>query len=413
MKRVWVVAQREFLETVKTRTFVVSSVLMPLLIIGFMFGTERITHMYEREAIAPRKIVVVDRSQVLAGDLRAAFAAFNSGNPNRPFELTLEDGPGDSSALQERVARGEIFAYLVVPPELPQGDAPVELGRKDGQLETTERIRALVSQAVTEARFRATGMDRATVQQLQRGITLKVLDAQTGRDTTGDEMARFFTPFAFMFLLFMGILNISQGLLTSLIEEKSNRVIEVLLSAVSPLELMSGKILGMVGVGTLLLVIWGTLGVVGARYNDVAHLVSTERIVYMVLYFIPGFLLISAFLAGVGSACNTLKDAQSMSFPLTLITIVPVMMWWQISQFPHSTLSVVFSLIPPITPFVMIVRLCATPDIPLWQVVLTLGLLWASVAVTVWMAAKIFRVGVLMYGKPPTPAELWHWLRVS
>ena len=239
------------------------------------------------------------------------------------------------------------------------------------------------------------------------------MDVASGRETTGNEVTRFLAPFEFMFLLFMGTMTISQGLLTSVIEEKSSRVVEVLLSAVSPTQLMAGKILGMVAVGAVLLTIWGGVGYGGAQARDVGYLVTPHRLTYMVLYFVPGFLLTSAFLAAVGAACNSIKEAQSMAAPLTLLTIVPMMLWWAITLNPTSTLSIVLSYIPPITPFVMILRICADSETPLVQVISTLLLLWLAVLVTIWGAGKIFRVGVLMYGKPPSLKELFRWLRYA
>ncbi|GAG35303.1 unnamed protein product, partial [marine sediment metagenome] len=244
------------------------------------------------------------------------------------------------------------------------------------------------------------------VTRLQSPVGFRQVDVTSGQETTGSELTRFMTPFAFMFLLFMGTMTISQGLLTSVIEEKSSRVVEVLLSAVSPTQLMGGKILGMVGVGAVLLTIWGGVGYGGALARDMSYLVTPYQLTYLVLYFVPGFLLTSAFLAAVGAACNSIKEAQSMAAPLTLLTIVPMMLWWAITQNPNSTLSIVLSYIPPITPFVMILRVCADPEIPIIEIVATQAVLWVSVLLTIWLAGKIFRVGVLMYGKPPSPREL-------
>ena len=121
----------------------------------------------------------------------------------------------------------------------------------------------------------------------------------------------------------------------------------------------------------------------------------------------------AALLAAVGSVCNTLKEAQSMSSPLTILNIVPMVLWFPLTQNPGSVLGVALSFIPPITPFVMILRICADPDTPLWQIVASLALLWLSVIAMVWAAGKVFRIGVLMYGKAPTLKELVRWVRYA
>jgi ABC-type Na+ efflux pump permease subunit len=251
------------------------------------------------------------------------------------------------------------------------------------------------------------------VLALRRDVPLRWADVGTGKEKQANPFLAFMTPFAFMFLLFMGTFGISQGLLTSLIEEKGSRVIEVLLSAVSPTQLLAGKILGTVAVGFVLMLVWGGVGYMAAQKYHVAELVSTFRLVIAFLYFVPGFLLFASLLAAIGSACNELKDAQSMVFPLSMVTIVPMIFWFYLSEHPQSVISLALSFVPPITPMVMILRVCADPLTPLWQILATLALLWASVVVAIWAAGKIFRVGVLMYGKPPSVRELVHWLRYT
>ncbi|RMF86196.1 MAG: ABC transporter permease [Planctomycetota bacterium] len=416
MSKILTVAQREFIETVKTRTFLFSSLLMPLLIIGLIFGGERIAKVTEGEQQPVRTIAVIDRTGVMAAALGAQLKRYNEENSNRPLAFEMVDPQTTSiDELRRRVNDGELYGVLEIPPEVLKGPAPCSLSRRDSHLQLGRAVQRLVQAAVVDVRFERADppIDLERVRALQAPISLRHIDVSSGEDTSGSMMAQFMTPFAFMFLLFMGTMNISTGLLTSLIEEKSTRVIEVLLSAISPLQLMAGKILGMVAVGALLMLIWGTVGYVSAQWRDMEHLVTPYRLTYVVLYFIPGFLLVAAMLAAVGSACNTVKDAQSMAFPLTIVTIIPMMLWWQITQSPNSVLAIVLSYIPPITPFIMILRICADPETPLLQIVTTLIVLWAAVFATVWAAARIFRVGVLMYGKPPSLGELLRWVKFT
>ena len=414
MNRVVTVAVREFVETVKTKAFFFSAILMPILVVGMVFGMQRFTNLTESETIPTRTIAVLDETGAVFAALKAGIDDYNAENPNKPFALDSVDAAAtDIAALGEQVSAGDLYAYVVIPRSAIEGDGGCTLGRKDNRVEVLRLFRNLINDAVEAIRFRNADppVDLEQIRQLQKPVTLSALDVKTGETSSGSDIAQLLTPFAFLFLLFTGTFGISQGLLTSLIEEKSSRVVEVLLSAISPLQLMTGKILGTVAVGVLLLSVWGSLGYAAAQSRGMAYLVSTERLVYAGLYFVPAFLFFASILAAVGSACNTLKEAQSMTFPLSLITIVPMLLWFPISQNPNSLLAIIFSYVPPATPFVMILRVCADPDIPLWQVVTTLALLWACVAVTIWCAAKIFRVGVLMYGKPPSLRELATWIR--
>jgi ABC-2 type transport system permease protein len=407
------VAVREFIETVKTKAFVVSALLVPLLIGGTVSGFGWISKSITAGELPPRRIAVVDHSGVVFDELARQCEAYNRDRPRRQLLVTATPAV-DAATLAKTVREGEWHAYLIIPADVVDGDTPCEFGRKDIQLETGAQLQEMVDEAVFAARCQRTDppIDPASVRRLQRPASIHTIDVQTGEEA-GDEGARMVTPFVFMFLLFMATLGISNGLLTTVIEEKSSRVVEVLLSAISPLQLMAGKILGMAAVGLAMLGVWGSVGYASAHASGAGHLVTGYRVTYALLYFLPGFLLLSSLLAGIGSACNTIKDAQGMAFPLSLITIVPMFCWVYISQSPASTASVVLSFIPPMTPFVMILRVCADPHTPLWQIGATLALLWASVVAAMWASGKVFRVGVLMYGKPPSPRELFHWLRYA
>ena len=435
MNKIFTVAAREFIETVKTKTFFISCVVLPMLMLGMIFGTEWIAETAGQETMPTKQIGVVDQTSQVFDILNELVEQENERIPSRTFALEqVATEQNEPETLRKRVLDGELYAYLIIPPEVLSFDALAEaatsapaatgifsqraealhceFGRKDSNPESAERLKRLLNAALIRVRFAKAEppIDYNAVQLLQQRTGFLSVDVATGQETVGDDAIALVTPFAFMFLLFMGTMTISQGLLTSVIEEKSSRVVEVLLSAVSPTQLMAGKIVGLVGVGALLLGIWGAIGYFGAQARDVGYLVSTYRLTYLVLYFVPGFLFMSAFLAAIGAACNTVKEAQSMAAPLTLLTVIPVMLWWLIMLNPSSTISIVLSYIPPITPAVMILRVCADPEIPLFDVIATQVLLWISVIAMIWAAGKIFRIGVLMYGKPPTPLELIRWL---
>lgn len=420
MDKIVTIAVREFLETVRTKTFLITVVLMPLLIMGFVFGAERVGRLTQQEKMPPRRLALLDETGLLAGELERQIAAYNQENPARVFVLEPQPPGTDPQALTEQVRGGTLYGYLHIPAgvlEVPhtsaQPPAVGRLARRDQQLQAGVMLERMVNEAVQRTRLRRADppMDPDVVERLRQKVPLAAIDVRTGQVGRDDTFVHIMTPFAFMFLLFMGTMQISWGLLSSVIEEKSSRVVEVLLSAVSPLQLMAGKISGMILVGLLLVTVWGTVGYVAAEMRGFGHQVSADMLLYAALYFVPGFLLLAAILGALGSACNTLKEAQSLASPITILTIIPMVLWFQISQNPGSIFNVVLSYVPPITPFIMILRITADPHTPLWQVISTLAVLWAGVFATIWAAGKIFRVGVLMYGKPPTPRELLHWLR--
>lgn len=415
MKRMAIIAAREFLETVKTRAFLIGVVLMPGLITGVIFLMKPMMERAEREEIRPRRVAVVDQHGAVLAELKSQFEIQNARNPQRRFELVEADRSDTPETLAARVVSGDLYAYVIIPADAVDGAGACTLGRKDSQIAPMKFLTHALNEAIVAVRFRQSEppIDRALVARLERDVTLSETDVASGAARRDDEMARLMTPFVFMFLLYTGTFGISMGLLTSLIEEKSSRVIELLLAAVSPAELMAGKILGTALVGLVTLGVWGVVGLGAARAVQVGHVVTGAKLVYAALYFLPAFLFYAALLAGVGSACSTLKEAQNMVSPMTIMNIIPILCWFTLTQYPASALAVTLSFIPPVTPFVMVLRLCADPGVPVWQIVATLALLWLMVPLTIWLSAKVFRTGVLMYGKAPSLRELARWVRQS
>ena len=220
-------------------------------------------------------------------------------------------------------------------------------------------------------------------------------------------------PGAFMFLLIIGIMGGGQGLMTSTIEEKSSRVVEVLLSAVSPLELMTGKILGQLCVGFLLLALYAGMGFSALVSFSLLGLVDPWLIVYLLIFYLIAYFVIASMMAAIGAAVNEMREAQTLMTPVMLVIMIPWILWMPISRDPNSIFATITRLLPPINSFVMLLRMTSTTPPPLWQVWLSIAIGVASVAGAVWLAAKVFRVGLLMHGKPPNMATLWRWVKMA
>ncbi len=215
-------------------------------------------------------------------------------------------------------------------------------------------------------------------------------------------------------LLWVSSFTGGQYLLTTTIEEKSNRIMEVLLSAVSPLELMVGKIMGQMGVGLLILLIYSSVGVGSVVVFGMAHLLTAQSLGFMLVYFFIAFFLIASLMAAVGSAVSEVHEAQSLLGPIMIVLVIPMMLAMPIIRNPASPLAMTLSFIPPVSPFVMVMRISAsTTPIPLWQIALSIAIGLGSVCVAAWAAAKIFRIGILMYGKPPNIRTLIKWIRMA
>jgi ABC-2 type transport system permease protein len=218
---------------------------------------------------------------------------------------------------------------------------------------------------------------------------------------------------AFMFLLFMGVMGSGQGMLTTTIEEKGSRVIEVLLSAVSPMQLMAGKLLGHMGISLLGMSVYLVLGLLGLASFSLFGLLDLSLILYLFLFFLLAFFTIGSLMMAVGSAVNDMREAQSLMMPLMLLLIAPWALWMPISRNPNSTLAVVVSFLPPVNSFGMLLRMASTSPPPMWQVWLSIVIGIVGVVGAVWFASKVFRIGLLMFGRPPNLATLLRWVRAA
>ncbi len=221
----------------------------------------------------------------------------------------------------------------------------------------------------------------------------------------------FLLPIAVISLLSSGVMTGGQSLLTSTVEEKSSRVIEVLLSAVSPMELMAGKLLGQLAVSLLVMGIYMAMGLAMLTSFSLFGLFNPWLIVYILIFFVIMYLVFGSLMMAVGAAVNEMREAQGLMMPLMLLLMIPWFLWMPISRDPNSTFSTALSFIPPINTFTMLLRMASSAPPPWWQVWLSIGVGVASVFAAIWFAAKVFRIGLLMYGKPPNFATLIRWAR--
>ena len=287
-------------------------------------------------------------------------------------------------------------------------DLYVPSGLDDRDLEF---IHDTVREAILNARIGAQSLDRAVIDSLtrvrrQRSTTVSP-DAE--RETVSG--ISFILPVVFMMLLFVGIMTGGQIMLTSMIEEKSSRVVEVLLSAVSPMELMAGKLIGSVALSLVSMGLYVVLGLVLLTVFSLFNFLDLWLILYLLIFFLIGFFVIGSLMLAVGASVNTVSEAGQLQTPLMLVLMLPLFIWPAVSRNPNSLLAVVVSHLPPINSFGMLVRMASSQPPPWWEVWLSIGIGVASVFGAVWVASKIFRIGLLMYGKPPNLRTLFRWVR--
>lgn len=280
----------------------------------------------------------------------------------------------------------------------------------------------LATAAVQERRIALRGIDRELAAFIQRDFDLaraKLSETGEAEAVSTQDRIRQWAPVAFVYLLWISIFSIAQMLLSNTVEEKSNRLMEVLLSSVSPFELMLGKIFGIAATGLTMVGTWvlcllaaafllPALAGGGLSVNFALILADPVYLGSFLVYFVLGYLLYASVLVAVGSVCNTIKEAQNLQAPVMVLLFVPLFLMVPIGQDPNGALAVVMSYFPPTTPFVMMNR--AAGDIATWEYLVTTILLLLSVYLTAIAAAKIFRIGVLLTGKPPSLPEMLRWI---
>ncbi|GBC85553.1 hypothetical protein HRbin11_02003 [bacterium HR11] len=332
---------------------------------------------------------------------------------------------GDPVEVLNRMVReGDLFAYFVIGPD-PLPDCRdcryVSKNLTDTDLYdwfTEQTTRVLRARRLADRRI-----DETVLQWLQAPARFEKVRVTAAGEAVRAGMTdtfRQWVPVAFVYLLWISVVTSAQLLLTNTIEEKSSRVVEVLLSYVSPEQLMTGKVLGsalsgltMVGawVASLVGLGWVAVSRLGGGL-DVGLVRAAVDVAYLgpfLVYFLLGYLLYAALLGGLGSVCDSLREAQNLLQPVFFFLIVPLLTMVPIARDPDGALARILSYVPPYTPFVMMNR--AAGDVPLWEYITTGGLLVLSVAAAFWAAARVFRVGVLMTGQPPRLREIYRLIR--
>ncbi len=436
--KIYVVATTEFGSAIRTKSFIVSLLLLPV-IMGASIGLQ--IFVAERADTKPRKFAVIDQSGALYPAIAQAALAHNAKLPDargknarprmEPEQLPAAARAGESALaldLADRIHRGELDAYVEIPAgviEPAAADAAGSALEYHSNNPNDDTIRNWLTQVVNSAvrarRFRSAGLDQAQAERLSRPVEVENLGlverSSQGGSAAGvksaekvDRVRTEYVPAALMFIMFFVIMTSAPQLLNSVIEEKMNRISEVLLGSVTPFELMMGKLLGNAGIAMVLAALYLGGGFAVVAYYGYANVMSPGLIALLVLFLGLAILLYGSLYTAVGSACSELKDAQSLMMPVMLVSMIPVFVWTAVLKNPASPLSVGMSLFPPASPFLMLLRLALRPAPPAWQVVLSVVLTSLTAMAIVWAAGKIFRTGLLMQGKPPSFVELARWV---
>lgn len=424
LEKMLVLARREYLVRVRTKGFWIALLALPIFM-GAMFVVPALVMAKTRAELA---LVVVDSTgrvgRAMADDLAQREA---DGRTVASVEVEVVEPAADREAqaaeLDRRLVAEEIDAWIAVDEE-SLAEGRVEYRARSVSNTMTQRVleRSLSSE-VREMRLVDAGYDPEAVASLMEDVTLSTVKVSSRGSRAEAGEAGFLLAYGLFFLLYLVLLIWGQQVLQGVLEEKSSRVVEVVASAARPFDLMMGKLLGIGAAALTQFGVWMAtavaltapqiLGLLSVLPDDVGlPEIRVGQVLLVVVFFILGFFVYSTMYAAVGAAFDNLQDAQNMVFVPTFSIVLPIFFMFPVINDSNSTLAVIVSLIPLLTPILMPLRIAVEMP-PWWQLVLALLLTSGFVVLMVALAARIYRVGILMYGKKPTIKELWRWLRYA
>ena len=429
MRKILLIARRDFLATVSTKGFIIAIMVPPVVYAALLLVFPRL--MNNRVPAITGRVTVIDQTGEVAPVVRQYLdpramaarrdASFDRGMMAPVPQIDIQESQVyELGTAKQQLARDEgvrQLAVLMIHPNAVRANARGAFGtydlfvRRNLDNRIQNELRNAAAEAIVDARVRAAGLDRQRIDALTKvARPSSVTVTSTGESATRADFGQLL-PMGFTILLMISVMSSGQYLLTTTIEEKSSRTMEVILSAVSPLELLTGKILGQMAVGLTILIIYSSMGILSLVSMAMFGLIDPSLLIYLFIFFLITYVIMGSLMAAIGSAVNELREAQSLMTPVTLLMMIPWLFWLPISREPNSLFATVVSFIPPMNAFAMLLRLTSTSPPPMWQVWLSIAVGIAAAGGALWFASRIFKIGLLMHGRPPNLSTLLRWVR--
>lgn len=412
MKKILAVAKWEYLEKLKTKTFIISLIITPIIIILFSVLP---SILFSEEAPKVEVIGVIDTSEVYFKDLVDQLDKYKLADGQKNYVLINQSLKNKNfeelkAAANENVQKNLIEGCLILY-HAGSDSVYAEYRTKTlGNFKNVGRFEEAIRSIRLKKKLEEEGVDTKFLNYFQDRVVVEQMKIEEGGKVSDmDFITTFFISIIFILLLMMMVVYTGQMLVRSMIEEKSSRLIEMLVSSSTPDELLTGKIIGLSLLGLTQIMIWFLIGislVAGALIPPAAF----NNLFPMLLYFILGFLFYASLFVGIGSTVNTEQEAQQITTYLSLVLMLPVVIAMPAIQNPDFIVTKIFSYIPLTTPTVMLLRL-NVENVSQLEIILTLAILVLSIFIVTKISAKIFRIGILSYGNKPTIKEIMRWIK--
>lgn len=434
MRKFLAVLKREYIQRVRAKMFIVSTILLPVVMSLFGIVPALILSI---NAGGPMRIAVVDQTGKLYDRLEEALASDQQAaervEPNRPgpdiSERTFKleqvpsigpDASAERARLEARVRAKDLDGYLILPPDFLQTGKAEFFNNSPGDFLSGRPLESALTRALREQRLIEAKVDTGTRQALFEPVDVQSVQVGAPNEKGSSDGSRFVLVFAVGFIMYLAILMYGQVILGAVIEEKETRIAEILFSSVKPFQLMMGKLVGVSLVALTQLAIWGTAFAAFALYG--VNLLASRGLktsipsipfthyIYFGLFFLLGYFIYATIYALVGSMVTTTQEGGQLAMPIILILVVSFYLFLPVSRSPDSSFSFWVSMIPFSAPVAMLVRI-VTQTPPFWQIALSLLIGFGTVVLIMWAASRIYRVGMLMYGKRASLPEALRWAR--
>lgn len=415
MSKLWAVVRREYLERVRSKAFIIGTILGPVLMGAIMI----LPILLAGRGGKLLRVAVLAPSNALRADVEEALQGARRGDTPRFDVRSAGEGAIEAreDELKKAVLEARLDGYLLLPEDAVSASTATYFGRTVSNRMDLDLMRWTIHDVVVSRRVADAGLDPERVRELTRSLDLRTVRLTEEGEQEDEGVAGMIFAVILLMILYTSILMWGQIVMTSIIEEKSSRVIEVVASGVAPTPLLAGKLLGVGGAGLTQFLVWSVslLGASIVAAGPVVGGLSMPEIdpgivVFFVAFFLLGFAFYATLYAAIGAAVNTVQEAQNFVFPVVIPLVMGLVCFPVVIESPDGGLATVLSLVPFLAPLLMFLRIVVLAP-PAWQVALSLVLLGLSIFGAVWVAARIYRVGILMYGKKPTFPELLRWVR--
>jgi ABC-2 type transport system permease protein len=400
MHNIWLIAKREYLERIRTKGFIIATVLIPTLMGGGIAGMAILAGNSKTAA----HIAIVATTTQPAADLKEQLE--NGKDSNMRVDI-VNASPDVVSTLDKQIQDKKLDGYLVVKPGPEYDFKP----RSSADIATTTAVTDALHHVLTREHLAEHGISADAADTLLKAPTVNIIDP-SGRH--GDSKKAFLVAYVLFFLMYMVVLLYGMNVARSIIEEKTSRVFEVLLATIKPDELLAGKILGVGAVGLTQVGVWMTAAALfAAKMGAISGIeISATQVIFFIIYFALGYALYSSVAAALGAMTNSEQELQQLNLFLMMPLFFCMLMLAPIIQNPSSTLARVVSQIPFCAPLLMNFRISlAMPS--KWEIASSICLIIVTIMAVLWVSARIYRVGILMYGKKPSMPEILRWLKYS